>query len=292
MNMRMSEKLIKEMFNTSELPIIDFSLADVSQKAQKSAGKLSISGVQPKLSMKLDKKKKSLISVAEGGKYILKPQTAAFPNIPENEQCCMDIAAEFKIEVPPHCLLSLKDGSWTYIVKRFDRESGVKIHQEEFYQILESRDKYKGSVEQVGRKLREISTAPGYDVQLLFERVVFNFIIGNGDAHLKNYSIAYKDKEEIRLTPAYDVVSSKLVIPDEEDSALSINGRKNLLKRDDFDKLAEYLNIPIKIRYEKFNKSLALMETIINNSEIKKDVQERFVDIVKERLSRMNLATE
>ncbi len=292
MNMRMSEKLIKEMFNTSELPIIDFSLEDVSQKAQKSTGKLSISGVQPKLSMKLDKKNNSLISVAEGGKYILKPQTAAFPNIPENEQCCMDIAAEFKIEVPPHCLLSLKDRSWAYIVKRFDRESGVKIHQEEFYQILESGDKYKGSVEQVGRKLREISTAPGYDVQLLFERVVFNFIIGNGDAHLKNYSIAYKDKEAIRLTPAYDIVSSKLVIPDEEDSALSINGRKNLLKRDDFDKLAEYLNIPIKIRYEKFDKSLALMETIINNSEIKKDVQERFVDIVKERLSRMNLATE
>lgn len=292
MNMRMSEKLIKEMFNASKLPIIDFSLEDVSQKAQKSAGKLSISGVQPKLSMKLDKKNNSLISVAEGGKYILKPQTAAFPNIPENEQCCMDIAAEFKIEVPPHCLLSLKDGGWAYIVKRFDRESGVKIHQEEFYQILESGDKYKGSVEQVGRKLREISTAPGYDVQLLFERVVFNFIIGNGDAHLKNYSIAYKDKETIRLTPAYDIVSSKLVIPDEEDSALSINGRKNLLKRDDFDKLAEYLNIPIKIRYEKFDKSLALMEAIIKNSEIKKDVQERFVDIVKERLSRMNLATE
>ncbi|NQS88971.1 HipA domain-containing protein, partial [Patescibacteria group bacterium] len=262
--MRMSEKLIKEMFNTSELPIIDFSLGDVSQKAQKSTGKLSISGVQPKLSMKLDRKNNSLISVAEGGEYILKPQTAAFPNIPENEQCCMDIAAEFKIEVPPHCLLSLKDGSWAYIVKRFDRESGVKIHQEEFYQILESGDKYKGSVEQVGRKLREISTAPGYDVQLLFERVVFSFIIGNGDAHLKNYSIAYKDRETIRLTPVYDIVSSKLVIPDEEDSALSINSRKNLLKRDDFDKLAEYLNIPIKIRYEKFDKSLALMETIIN----------------------------
>ena len=280
------------MFNTSELPIIDFSLEDVSQKAQKSTGKLSISGVQPKLSMKLDKKNNSLISVAEGGEYILKPQTAAFPNIPENEQCCMDIAAEFKIKVPPHCLLSLKDGSWAYVVKRFDRESGVKIHQEEFYQILESGDKYKGSVEQVGRKLREISMAPGYDVQLLFERVVFNFIIGNGDAHLKNYSIACKDKETIRLTPAYDIVSSKLVIPDEEDSALSINGRKNLLKRDDFDKLAEYLNIPIKIRYEKFDKSLTLMEKIIKNSEIKKDVQERFVDIVKERLSRMNLATE
>ena len=290
MNMGMNGKLIKEMFNASKLPIIEFSLEDVSLKAQKSTGKLSISGVQPKLSMKLDKKNNSLISVAEGGEYILKPQTAAFPNIPENEQCCMDIAAELKIDVPPHCLLPLKDGSWAYIVKRFDRESGAKIHQEEFFQILESGNKYKGSVEQIGRKLKEISTAPGYDAQLFFERVVFNFIIGNGDAHLKNYSIAYKDKETIRLTPAYDIVCSKLVIPDEEDSALSINGRKNELKRDDFDKLAEYLNIPIRIRYENFAKSLLLMETIIKNSKIKKETQGRFINIIKDRLSRMNIA--
>ena len=288
----MNRKLIKEMFKTSKLPIIDFGLEDISQKAQKSAGKLSISGVQPKLSLKLDKKNNALISVAEGGEYILKPQTAAFPNIPENEQCCMDIAAEFKIAVPPHCLLPLKDKSWAYIVKRFDRESGVKIHQEEFFQILGSGNKYKGSVEQIGRKLKEISTAPGYDAQLFFERVVLNFIIGNGDAHLKNYSIAYKDKETIRLTPAYDIVCSKLVIPDEEDSALSINAKKNELKRDDFDKLAEYLNIPIRIRYEKFEKSLILMETIIKNSKIKQEIQEQFITIIKERLSRMNIAAE
>mgnify|MGYP001563001030 FL=1 len=287
MSLVMNKKLIKEMFNTSELPIIEFSLQDVSQKAQQAAGKLSISGVQPKLSMKLDKKNNSLISVAEGGEYILKPQTAAFPNIPENEQCCMDIAVELKIDVPPHCLLPLKDGSLTYIVKRFDRESGLKIHQEEFSQILGSGNKYKGSVEQIGRKLKEISTVPGYDVQLFFERVVFNFIIGNGDAHLKNYSIAYKDKETIRLTPAYDIVCSKLVIPGEEDSALPINGRKNKLKREDFDKLADYLNIPIKIRYEKFQKSLNSMETIIKNSEIKKEAQVQFINIIKERLSRM-----
>jgi len=288
----MNKKLIKEMFNTSELPIIEFGLQDVSQKAQQMAGKLSISGVQPKLSMKLDRKNNSLISVAEGGEYILKPQTAAFPNIPENEQCCMDIAAEFKIDVPPHCLLPLKDGSLAYIVKRFDRESGMKIHQEEFSQILESGNKYNGSVEQIGRKLKEISTAPGYDVQLFFERVVFNFIIGNGDAHLKNYSISYKDKETIRLTPVYDIVCSKLVIPGEEDSALSIIGTKNKLKREDFDKLADYLNIPIKIRFEKFEKSLDLMEKIIKNSEIKKEAQEQFINIIKERLSRMDLAGE
>ena len=288
--MKISDKRIKEMFNTSELPSLGFSLEDVSQKAQKSAGKLSISGVQPKLSMKLDRKNNSLISVAEGGEYILKPQTAPFPNIPENEQCCMDMASELEIDVPPHCLLRLKDGSWAYIVKRFDRESGAKIHQEDFFQILDSGDKYRGSVEQIGRKIKGLSTAPGYDAQLFFERVVFNFIIGNGDAHLKNYSIAYKNSDNIRLTPAYDIVCSKLVITEEEDSALTINGKKNGLKRDDFDKLAEYLNVPIKIRYDKFDKSFALMETAIINSEIKKADQERFFSIIKERLSRIGIA--
>ncbi|MBI5024806.1 MAG: HipA domain-containing protein [Candidatus Omnitrophica bacterium] len=285
----MSDKFIKNMFNASELPIIDFGLEDMSQKAQKLTGKLSISGVQPKLPMKLDKKRNSLIPVADGGEYILKPQNAAFPNIPENEQCCMDLAEEFEIDVPPHCLLSLKDGSLAYIVKRFDRESGVKIHQEDFSQILEVEDKYKGSVEQIGRKLKEISTAPGYDAQLFFERAVFNFIIGNGDAHLKNYSITYKDKETIRLTPAYDIVCSKLVIPDEADSALTINGKNNKLKKEDFDKFAEYLNIPPKIRYEKFGKSLNLMEAVIKGSRIKNESQKKFIDIIKTRLLRLEL---
>ena len=286
----MNKELIKKMFNISQPPIIDFSLQDVFQKAQQMTGKLSISGVQPKLSMILDKKTNLLIAVAEGGEYILKPQTATFPHIPENEQCCMDIAEALEIDVPSHCLLSLKGGSLAYIVKRFDRESGVKIHQEDFFQILESRDKYTGSIEQVGRKLKEISSAPGYDVQLFFERVVLSFIIGNGDAHLKNYSIAYKDKETIRLTPAYDIVCSKLVIANEEDSALSINGKKAKLKRDDFDKLADYLNIPIRVRYEKFEKRLTSMETIIKDSEIKKEIQEQFINIIKERLSRISLA--
>ncbi len=288
----MDKKLIKKMFNANKLPIIEFSLQDVSQEAQQLTGKLSISGVQPKLSMRLERKSNSLISVAEGGEFILKPQSQTFSNVPENEQCCMDMASAFGIDVPPHCLLPLKDGGLAYIVKRFDRESGVKIHQEDFFQIFDTGNKYKGSVEQIGRKLKEISTAPGYDVQLFFERVVFNFIIGNGDAHLKNYSIAYKDKENIRLTPAYDIVCSKLVIPKEDDSALAINGKNNKLTREDFDKLADYLNIPIKIRYGNFEKKLSLIESKIKNSEIKKEAQEQFINIIKERLSRMNLAEE
>ncbi len=285
----MNEKFLKAMFNSTNLPTIDFGLVDINLEAQKLAGKLSISGVQPKLSVKLDKKSNELIVVTEGGEYILKPQTSTFANIPENEQCCMDIASDLDIEIPFHCLISLKDESLAYVIKRFDREKGIKIHQEDFAQILEQNDKYKGSVEQIGRRLKEISSAPGYDAQLLFERVVLNFILGNGDAHLKNYSISYKG-ENIRLTPAYDIVCSKLVIPKEEDSAITINSKKNNLKRSDFDKLADYLDIPIKIRYEKFEKKFDMMKKIIGTSHIDKEKQERFIEIIKERLSRLKLS--
>ncbi|MEA3490133.1 MAG: HipA domain-containing protein [Candidatus Omnitrophota bacterium] len=285
----MNEKFLKEMFNSFKRPVIDFNLGDISQKAQELAGKLSISGVQPKLSVKLDKKQNMLIPVAEGGEYILKPQTPTFPNIPENEQCCMDIAEELDIDIPLHCLIPLKDKSLAYVVKRFDRKKSVKIHQEDFAQILEQTDKYKGSAEQIGRKLKEISSAPGYDAQLLFERVVLNFILGNGDAHLKNYSISYRDKDNIRLTPAYDIVCSKLVILNEEDSAITINGKKNKLQQEDFDKLAEYLNIPIKIRYEKFEKKFDVMRKIIEDSSIDKEKRQKFLEIIKERISRLKL---
>lgn len=274
------------MFNSTKLPNINFNLSEISLEAQKLAGKLSISGVQPKLSVKLDKKNNELIVVNEGGEYILKPQTSSFENIPENEQCCMDIAQELGIDIPPHCLLPLKDRSLAYIVKRFDRETGIKIHQEDFSQILEKNDKYLGSVEQIGRKLKDISYAPGYDLQLLFDRIVFNFIIGNGDAHLKNYSISYKE-DNIRLTPAYDIVCSKLLISKEEDSAITINGKKNNLDRGDFDALAEFLSVPIKIRYEKFENKFSVIKKHIKSSQLDKREQDRFIEIVKERFNRL-----
>ena len=285
----MKEKLLKEMFNSAKCPVIDFSLGEMSQKAQKLTGKLSISGVQPKLSVKLDKKQNILIPVAEGGEYILKPQTSTFPNIPENEQCCMDIAENLNIDIPLHCLIPLKDHSLAYVVKRFDREKSIKIHQEDFSQILEQTDKYKGSVEQIGRRLKEVSSAPGYDTQLFFERIILNFILGNGDAHLKNYSIFYRDKANIRLTPAYDIVCSKLVLPDEEDSAISINGKKNRLKIENFNKVAEYFNIPLKVRYEKFENKFEAMKKIIDRSSITKEKQGQFLEIIEERLARLGL---
>ncbi len=230
--------------------------------------------------------------------------------------------------VPPHCLLTLKDGTLAYIVRRFDRHGGKKIHQEDFYQILEKKDKYSGSLEQIGNKLREISAVPGLDVQLFFEQVLLSFvrirftpkhttgcmlqtavglpealalgvfgvkrigtlsfILGNGDGHLKNYSISYH-QDGVRLSPAYDIVCSKLVIPNEEDSALMINGRKNNLTHNDFDILAEVLKIPQKIRYDKFVGKAALVKQFIQESQLPKDFKTKFIQIVCSRYERLKI---
>jgi len=283
-------KLLKKIFNMPDWPKIGFNLSEVSLEAQELTGQLSISGVQPKLSVKLDRKKNMLVSVAKGGEYILKPQTLAYPNIPENEQCCMDIAEAFGISVPEHCLLPLKDNSLAYVVKRYDRNKGQKYHQEDFQQILKKDDKYVGSVEEMGRKLNVISAAPGLDVQLLYERVVFNFLIGNGDAHFKNYSVITYNDIDRRLAPVYDIVCSKLVIPKGRDSALTINGKQNNLRRKDFDILADYFKIPEKIRYEKLEKKFDAMKKLIQSSYIDKEKQERFIEIIKERIERLKLS--
>ena len=284
----MDSKFLKEMFGMNRLPKISLSLQDIPLKAQEMAGKMSISGAQPKLSLKLDKKLGELVVAPTLGEYIFKPQIQQFPHLPENENCCMDIVKALDIDVPPHCLLTLKDGTFAYIVKRFDRRGEEKLHQEDFYQILEKTDKYLGSLEQIGSKLREISAVPGLDVQLFFERVVLNFLLGNGDAHLKNFSISHH-QDGSRLSPAYDVVSSKLVIPKEEDSALTLNGKKNNLSRNDFDTFAEYLKIPKKIRYEKFAGKTTPIKQFIQAGQLPQGFKVKFLEIVLSRYERLKI---
>jgi serine/threonine-protein kinase HipA len=255
-------------------------------------GKMSISGIQPKLSVKLVTKTDSprLEVTGEDGQYILKPQVQAFANLPENEDLCMTIAEELDIDTPPHCLVHLKDGSPAYVVKRFDREGRRKIHQEDFSQILGKQDKYNGSVEEIGRKLKEVSEVPGLDVQLFFERVVFNFLIGNGDAHAKNYSVIYNEEGFVRLSPAYDLVCSRIVIPGAADeSALTILGKKSRIQRKDLDTLAVYLGIPEKIRFEKFKEKKELFRLRIADSELPKNLATDFDKLLVERFKRLEL---
>jgi len=290
--MKKEQSRWRKIFGIDKEPFVDFTLSEVSLKAREMVGKMSISGVQPKLSVKLVSKADSphLEVTGEGGQYILKPQVQAFANLPENEDLCMNIAEDLDIDTPPHCLVHLKDKSLAYVVKRFDREGLRKIHQEDFAQILGKQDKYDGSVEEIGRKLKEVSEVPGLDVQLFFERVVFNFLIGNGDAHAKNYSVIYNEEGFVRIAPVYDLVCSRIVIPGETDeSALTILGKKNRIQRKDMDTLAGYLGIREKIRFEKFKGKKELFRSRIAGSELPKNLANDFDKLLIERFNRLEL---
>lgn len=278
---------IRNLFGVDFIPRVDLSLAEISLKAQEMVGKLSISGVQAKLSVKLNNETRALEVTAKGGEYILKPQTATFPDIPQNENLCMNIASNLGIEVPPHILIKLKDGSFAYVVKRFDRIKGEKLHQEDFAQILKAREKYEGSFERIAETLRRISDVPGLDLQFLFERILLNFIIGNGDAHLKNFSVVYKPDGSVRLSPAYDIVSSKLVIPSEEDTALSINGKKNKIRRSDFDEFSDKLEINTIEIFNNFLGSVNLIHDFIKDSCLDEKDKHKLTEIVNERVFRL-----
>ena len=237
----------KLLFGRKKIPNILFPLNEISLKAQEMVGKLSISGVQPKLSVRLNKGNNNLEIVSNNGTYILKPQTDSFPNLPENENLFMTIFQIVGIDTARHTLIKLADGTDAYLVKRFDRTGSNKHHFEDFQSILDIGDKYGGSIEKIGKGILKYARFPGLAIQEFYKSVITNFIIGNGDAHLKNYGLLYNVDGLKSLSPAYDIVCSKLVINDEEDSAIPINGkRRNISKKDLFD-LGIYFEIQEKV---------------------------------------------
>ena len=283
------KKCARKLFGASWVPTIPFSSNDIVAEAQKMVGKISISGVQPKLSVHLDKRGKVLKVVEKGGSYILKPHVERFSHLPENENLCMNIAENLKIETPPHGLLRLQDGALCYIVKRFDRlDNGTKLPQEDFQQLTGIDDKYAGSIERIGKVLLENSDAPLLDAVLLFERLLLFFIIGNGDAHLRNFSLLKKPELGYRLSPVYDIVNSRLVLPlEQEEMSLSINGKRNRLRRDDFILFAAQMGIEektISTILGRLNKSSGTIKAQIDSSLLSQEEKSRFWEICEERL--------
>ncbi len=281
------------LFGTKVPPEVPFSTPDIVSESQKMVGKMSVSGVQPKLSVIHNPIKRQLTVVERGGVYILKPQTDRFPYLPENENLCMCIASVYGMDVPQHGLIPLQDGRFAYLVKRFDRtEDGFRLQQEDFQQLLETNDKYDGSYERIANFIKKHSEMPGSDLLNLYERALLFFILGNGDAHLKNFSlIRPRDAAGYRLSPAYDIVSSRLALPEErEEACLSLQGKRNRLSHRDFVRLSEHFGltgeqtahvserlIKLKPGIEKMIKASFLPESLISG----------FLDIFRERMKRM-----
>lgn len=243
----------KKFFGTTAAPALDYSRDEMDALAgQIIQSQTTLTGVQPKLSLHLDKHRNSqkLTIVGLWGDFIFKPQTERFSMLPENEDLTMHLAHLAKIKIVPHSLIRLKDGSLGYITRRIDRtKNGEKIAMEDMCQLTErqTEHKYKSSYEQIVKAVRKYSTNPQMDVTDFLEVVYFSWLTGNNDMHLKNFSL-YQPNSDVRLTPAYDMLNVSIANPaDDEELALTLNGKKKKLKDSDFEKAFETCGIPAKV---------------------------------------------
>ena len=288
-----TDKQLRAMFGKPILPTIPISLEQISTEAQKLAGKLSISGVQPKLSVRLEGDK--LLPVAKDGQYILKPQTQQFAELPQNEYLCMQMGRKFGLNTAESILLELSDGTFAYLVKRFDRfKKGThmeKLSCEDMHQILGGPNKYAGSSEQIAKIINKYCTFAPLELQRFFEISIFNFAIGNGDAHRKNFSLLTNEKGIVALSPVYDLVSSRLVLPEEGDEiALTINGKQNRLTKNDFKGFAENIGVDASYAKNRIIELLVLQDDfsdMINKSTLTLRLRQKLTEILAERLNRL-----
>jgi len=238
---------LESLFGTKELPSLDVEPSELYKlAATKMAGKMSISGAQEKVSLLLSPDRTSLEVAARGGQYILKPEGVRFSAVPQNEQLSMQMARLSSIEVPEFGLIRLKEGSIAYIIKRFDRtDDGGKLPVEDFNQLAmkKLRDKYNGSGEECAKIIRKYATETLIEMQKFYRLMLFSWWMANGDMHMKNFSLITNHDGICRLSPAYDLVCTELVIPGDT-LAMPIGGRvKNFTRRKWLD-FAEYCEIP------------------------------------------------
>ena len=284
---RWHSNCMRRLFGTTELPILgDMSTKRVTELAYQVAGKLSISGVQPKLSVRI--KEGRLESVFTGGTHILKPPVPQWEEIPENENLCMCLAECAGLQIPPHGLLRDSAGIAVYLIRRFDRADGTRLHTEDFCQAsgTPTDGKYRRSAEFCGKLIGGTVGFPDLEIRRFLERIMFNFLVGNGDAHLKNYSFIYGRRGNASLSPCYDLVSSALVLPGEDQSAITINGKHNNLKGRDFEALAVNLGIPVRVFTRMTAHLLSRTEDMLEiteNSELGSERRNGLAEIISER---------
>jgi len=222
---------------TATLHDLEWSAEEQRDEARNRVTKLSIQGVQLKLSAKLNRSQGRFKLVDVGGKYILKPPSADYHHMPENEDLTMRLAKACNIDVPLHGLLYAKDGSLTYVIERFDRQGHQKIAVEDFAQLsgLSRHTKYDASMEQVLEVINTHCTFPVIERVELLRRMLFCFLAGNEDMHLKNFSLIVRNGK-VTFSPAYDLLNSTLLLGNaaQEEIALPLNGKKRNLKRKTF----------------------------------------------------------
>lgn len=284
--------LSRRLTGLRDLP---FTAQELRREAAARSLKMSIQGVQPKLSAQLNIKEQQFVFVDQGGHYIIKPQTVDYLEVPENEDLTMRLASVAGIEVPLHGLLYGRDRQLHYFIRRFDRVGRKdKVHVEDFAQLagLSRETKYRSSMEQVAGLIDRYCTFPAVERLKLFRLILFCFLTGNEDMHLKNFSIIYRE-DVIGLSPAYDLLNTTIALPHpEEELALPLNGKKNRLKRQD---LVDYFGrnrlqltgrVIDKVMLE-LKQARTVWEQLLALSFLSEQMKEKYLSVLEDRFLRL-----
>ena len=285
----------RKFFGTKDAPILEYKHDDLNQLAEQVIrAQTSLTGVQPKLSLNLNKHDgcNRLTIVGLWGDYIFKPQTEAYPQLPENEDLTMHLEAA-KIKGVPHSLIRQSDGKLGYITKRIDRtKNGEKIDMEDMCQLTlhPTEYKYKSSYEQIARTITKYSSTPKLDLTNYMQLLLYCFVTGNNDMHLKNFSL-YRPEKDYLLAPAYDLLNTTIVNPkDKEELALPLSGRKTKLRVADFLNTARTIGLEESVVLRLINglqKALPKWQVLIQSSFLDENMKKAYQELIMSRLSRL-----
>ena len=285
----------KKMFGTSEAPVMDYTRADMDRLAETIIrSQTTLTGVQPKLSLNLQQHEgtRKLTIVGLWGAYIFKPQTDDYPQLPENEDLTMHLAEIAGIKTARHCLIRLADNTMGYLTKRMDRDSkGNKLAMEDFCQLTERQTeyKYRSSYEQIAKAISKYSSTPQLDLVNFYETLIFSWLTGNNDMHLKNFSLLSSNGRQ-ELSPAYDLVNAAIANPkDKEELALTLNGKKNHININDFKQAAAKSDVPVIVidrLFGRFEKLLPQWEAMIGQSFLCEESKQSYLELLFKRLGK------
>ena len=286
----------EKFFGIREAPLLEYKYEELDKLAEQVIqAQTSLTGVQPKLSLNLNKHEGSnqLTIVGLWGDHIFKPQTTGYSQLPENEDLTMHLAECAKIRVVPHSLIRLADGSLGYITRRIDRtKDGKKIDMEDMCQLTlhPTEYKYKGSYEQIAKAITQYCDMPKLNLANYVQLLLFCFVTGNNDMHLKNLSL-FRPHKGYQLSPAYDLVNTAIANPDDqEELALPLSGRKSKLQLHDFIQAAATMGVKeniVRRLIANMNKTLPKWKLLINESFLDKEMKEKYVQIIVSRLARL-----
>lgn len=293
----------RKLFGSSQPPKLPYSAKDLDTLAEQVIRQhIAVPGVQPKLSLHLDRSGRSdsgrLTLVGLEGGYILKPSVERFPEMPELEHLTMRMARSLRIETAECALIDLEDGKRALIVLRMDRVNGEKLAMEDMCQLGDklSEEKYRGSMESVGRIILRHCTNPGFDVLRFHEVMLFCFLTGNADMHFKNFSLIRTPEGEIRFSPSYDLLPTHLLLPsDTEESALMINGKKKRLGLKNFQACGESLHLTerqMANSLRRFERGLPGLLSMIERGLCSPGAKDRYRELVLDRWQRLGRSIE